>query len=53
MYRDIFAREASVADHITKVEKADINYDSFRFNDIDHSRFVSDLSGRAEEKHHP
>ena len=51
--RDIFVREASVADHITKVEKVDINYDSFRFNDIDRSRFVSDLSGRAEETRKP
>lgn len=48
--RDIFVREASVADHITKVEKVDINYDSFRFNDIDRSRFVSDLSGRAGQR---
>jgi type IV secretory pathway TraG/TraD family ATPase VirD4 len=46
----LFAREVSVADHVTKVEKADVNYDSFRFSDIDRSRFVSDMSGRAEDK---
>ena len=32
------------------MEKADVNYDSFRFSDIDRSRFFSDISGRAEEK---
>ena len=46
----LFAREVSVADHVTKVEKADVNYDSFRFSDIDRSRFVSDMSGRGEDK---
>ena len=46
----LFAREVSVADHVTKVEKANVNYDSFRFSDIDRSRFVSDMSGRAEDK---
>ncbi|MEF2885577.1 MAG: type IV secretory system conjugative DNA transfer family protein, partial [Ruminococcus sp.] len=46
----LFAREVSVADHVTKVEKANVNYNSFRFSDIDRSRFVSDMSGRAEDK---
>ena len=46
----IFVHEVSVADHVTMVEKVDVNYDSFRFNDIDRSRFVSNISGRAEEK---
>ena len=46
----IFVHEVSVADHVTMVEKVDVNYDSFRFSDIDRSRFVSNISGRAEEK---
>ena len=48
--KSLFAHEVSVADHVTKVEKADVNYDSFRFSDIDRSRFVSNMSGRAEDK---
>ena len=48
--KSLFAHDVSVADHVTKVEKADVNYDSFRFSDIDRSRFVSDMSGRAEDK---
>ena len=48
--KSLFAHEASVADHVTKVEKADVNYDSFRFSDIDRSRFVSNMSGRAENR---
>ena len=28
----IFVHEVSVADHVTMVEKVDVNYDSFRFN---------------------
>ena len=46
----IFVHEVSVADHVTMVEKVDVNYDSFRFTDIDRSRFVSNISGMAEEK---
>ena len=46
----IFAREVSVADHVTMVEKVDVNYDSFRFSDIERSRFVSNISGRAGDK---
>ena len=36
--------------YITMVEKVDVNYDSFRFSDIDRSRFVSNIGGRAEDK---
>ena len=46
----IFVHEVSVADHVTIVEKVDVNYDSFRFSDIDRSRFVSNIGGRAGDK---
>ena len=36
--------------YIKMVEKVDVHYDGFRFSDIDRSRFVNNIGGRAEDK---
>ena len=47
--KSLFAQRGFRCRPCDKGGEADVNYDSFRFSDIDRSRFVSNMSGRAED----